>query len=113
VLIPIFFAGPCIFLMNQLVADKETKMRETMKIMSLNSGAYSLSYYFSQFIMVIVVSLILFLCLWLPMNGVETPGDFEKGSEAALIFAVLLFGCSLLSMSMMISAFFTDSKLSS
>jgi hypothetical protein len=47
VLIPIFFAGPCIFLMNQLVADKETKMRETMRIMSLNSGAYSFSYWFS------------------------------------------------------------------
>jgi ABC-type multidrug transport system fused ATPase/permease subunit len=110
--IPIFFAGPCIFLMNQLVVDKETKMREAMRIMSLNSGAYSISYWVSQFIMVAISTVILVLALWLPINNAEIPEDFLAGSVTTLIFSVLLFGSALLSVSMTISSLFTDSKLS-
>ena len=85
-----------------------------MKIMSMNSGAYSLSYWISQFIFVTIMSVIIFLALWLPTKGMELPNDynFVFGSGLILGTAVLLFGSALLSVSMMISSFFTDSKLS-
>jgi hypothetical protein len=52
------------------------------------------------------------MAIYLPTHGVEMPNWFSVGSISGLIFAVLLFACSLLSMSMTISSLFTDSKLS-
>jgi len=41
---PIMFTQGVIFILNQVVADKESKMRETLKIMGLSKGAYGASY---------------------------------------------------------------------
>jgi hypothetical protein len=35
------------FILTQMVADKETKMRETLKIMGLSPSAYAASYLLS------------------------------------------------------------------
>jgi hypothetical protein len=90
-----------------LVADKETKMRESMKIMSLNWFAYSFSYYMTQFLVVCVLALALVLSVWLPIQG-------KSGFGSVLVFAIstLAFGMSLLSLSMWISTLFSDAKLS-
>ena len=42
-----------------MVVDKETKMRETLKIMSMKTGAYGLSYFLTQVIFTLFVALIL------------------------------------------------------
>ena len=47
-LISISFSGACTFLLNQVVIDKETKMKESLKIMSIGRLPYSLSYFISQ-----------------------------------------------------------------
>ena len=115
VLTPIFFASPCVFLINQLVADKETKMRETMKIMSLNQMAYSFSYYVSQLFLTLLMSVILFLAIWLPINSLEGQNISVLifiGSWYHMLCGTLLFGMALQSMSMALSSMFTDSKLS-
>jgi len=46
-LISVSFSGTCAFILNQVVADKETKMKESLKIMSLGRVPYSLSYFVS------------------------------------------------------------------
>ena len=39
------YSSACSFILNQLVYDKENKMRETLRIMSLHRLAYSMSYF--------------------------------------------------------------------
>ena len=48
VLISVSFSGTSAFILNQVVVDKETKMKESLKIMSLGRVPYSLSYFVSQ-----------------------------------------------------------------
>jgi hypothetical protein len=43
----------------QMVIDKETKMRETLKIMSMRTGAYGLSYFLTQVIFTIFTAIVL------------------------------------------------------
>ena len=42
------FSSSCTFILNQIVVDKETKMRESLKIMSASRPAYTLSYFLTQ-----------------------------------------------------------------
>ena len=42
------FAIPARFIMTNMVQDKQTKMRETLRIMSLERVPYSLSYFILQ-----------------------------------------------------------------
>ena len=46
--ITLSFAGSCTFILNQIVVDKETKMRESLKIMSASRLSYTLSYFLTQ-----------------------------------------------------------------
>ncbi len=60
-LITLSFAGSCTFILNQMVVDKENKMRETLKIMSATRTTYTLSYYLTQGTFVLVSSA--FVCI--------------------------------------------------
>lgn len=87
-----------------------------MKIMSLNQFAYSFSYYVSQLLLTLIMSVILFLAIWLPVNSLE--GENEKvtvfiGDWYNLLLGTVFFGMGLMSMAMALSTIFTDSKLSS
>jgi hypothetical protein len=44
---PSAFSMTARFILMQMVLDKQTKMRETLKIMSMKTGAYGLSYFLS------------------------------------------------------------------
>ena len=66
VFIPASFQITSRFILMQMVADKETKMKETLRIMSMKSAAYGLSYFITQFIFIFVIStmmMILFVYL--------------------------------------------------
>ena len=39
------YAGTCCFVLNEVVEDKESRMRETLRIMSLNRWSYAMSYF--------------------------------------------------------------------
>jgi hypothetical protein len=55
------------FILTQIVRDKETKMRETLKIMSLSKSAYALSYYLTQGLFALFTSLILACFFYAPV----------------------------------------------
>lgn len=57
-----------IFILNQMVADRETKMRETLKIMGLGRISYGMSYLAMQGLLALFASVILLFCLWYPIR---------------------------------------------
>lgn len=48
VFIQVVFTAGCRFVLQHPVVDKETKMRETLKILSLKTSVYGFSYFISQ-----------------------------------------------------------------
>jgi hypothetical protein len=54
------FASTLGFILNEMVADKESRMRESLKIMSLNRWSYGLSFFITQGIFAIFTSCFLF-----------------------------------------------------
>ena len=57
ILITISFAASCVFILNQVVVDKENKMRESLKIMSTTRSAYTMSYFLTQALFAVVTAL--------------------------------------------------------
>ena len=91
-------------------------MRETLRIMSLDRWAYALSYFLKQGIFAVFTSIVLFLSFYFSMTV-----DLGKGNEGidknfrqyyTLFFGFVLFGLNIVALAMVLSAFFTDSKLS-
>ncbi len=91
-----------------MVADKETKMRETLKILSTSTSAYTMSYFVSQGLFVILTGLI--VSLGFNFSYGNPVGD--SAPVYVLFLGTILFGLALMSLSMIISTIFTDSKLS-
>jgi len=59
-----------------MVADKENKMRESLKIMSLNRWSYGVSFFLTQGFFAIFTSLMLFISFYISLTvgegGIET-----------------------------------------
>lgn len=90
------------------MVDKETKMRETLKIMSASRSAYTFSYFLCQGFFVLLSSL--FVCVGLEWTYNNTA---NLGAGPKVLFgSVILFGLALVSISMALTTLFTDSKLS-
>jgi len=88
-----------------MVIDKEIKMRETLKILSMQTSAYGLSYFMSQLIFTVVIAFLLtvtFLIL-----------QFVTPVQGLLYFLALVFqGMGMTSFSMALTTIFSDSKIS-
>lgn len=104
----ISFSGACLFILNQVVVDKETKMLETLKIMSTSRSAYTFSYVLSQGIFVVLSGLIVSL----GFNFAYSNPAGDSAPVSVLFLGIILFGLALMSLSMVLSTVFTDSKLS-
>jgi hypothetical protein len=92
------------FVLSEPVVDKETKMRETLRIMSMRSSVYGLSYFITQAIFSLFTTLIVTLTFC--MLRLFSPG------EALLFFISLIFyGLSMIFKSMALSTLFSDSKV--
>lgn len=107
-LVTISFSGACLFILNQVVVDKETKMLETLKIMSTSRSAYTFSYVLSQGIFVVLSGLIVSL----GFNFAYSNPAGDSAPVSVLFLGIILFGLALMSLSMVLSTVFTDSKLS-
>ena len=83
VLVPTAFSLTCRFILMQMVVDKETKMRETLRIMSMKTGAYGLSYFLTQVIFTIFVAIVLTI-IFTVKNMIAT-------SDALPLFVILMF----------------------
>lgn len=109
--ITLSFAGSCTFILNQVVVDKETKMRESLKIMSASRLAYTLSYFITQGLF-IILSTVSVGCafMWAQSNSW---GASKVGAGYDVLFsAIFFFGLALVAMSMALTTLFSDSKLS-
>ena len=92
------------FVLSQLVNDKESKMRETLRIMSLSRVSYSLSYFVMQGLVSILSSVI--MCSWV----VNITYYFPDGGIYYMLVCIL-FGLANISFTMALSTLFADSKL--
>jgi ATP-binding cassette, subfamily A (ABC1), member 5 len=87
-----------------MVVDKETKMRETLRIMSMKSEAYGLSYFITQLIFVVFISLLMTLTF-----GFR---EFLSGMNLVyFFFLMILNGISMTFYSMALTTLFSDSKI--
>lgn len=68
-LTPFMFIQGVIFVLSQMVADRESKMRETLKIMGLGRVAYGISYMFMQGLLALLASIIVMIALYWPIRG--------------------------------------------
>lgn len=83
-------------------------MLETLKIMSTSRIAYTMGYFISQGIFVILTAVI--VSLGFNFSYSNPVGD--SAPVSVLFFGVIMFGLALMSLSMVLSTVFTDSKLS-
>lgn len=107
-LISVSFSAGMVFVLSQLVVDKETRMRESLKIMSMCQTAYGLSYIALQSTFVLFTSIVLTFSFLLGFSNPTETG----GNPWILFFGTLFYGLGLLAEAMLLSTFFSDSKLS-
>ena len=98
------------FILNQVVYDKESRMRETLRIMSLGKIPYMLGYYLTQGFFAFFTSVCLFYAMHFAVT--EPDGNSPLGDPTSLLIGLILYGQSLVALSMALSTLFTDSKLS-
>lgn len=88
-----------------MVVDKETKMRETLRIMSMKTGAYGLSYFLTQLVFVVFISFLMAMTFALV--------GFFEGADNIWFFLLMIFnGIAMTFFSMSITTLFSDSKIS-
>ena len=108
------YVGPCSFIMGQAVAEKENKMRETLRIMSLSRFSYMLANFTSEACHACISSIILFYAYMIPIWMYAVKEDIlYNESPYTLLVALIFNGLSLVSLSLMMSTFFIDSKVAS
>ena len=94
------------YVANEMVRDRETKMKETLKIIGLESWIYSLSFLVQQSFWLI------FPCLSVALSIYFLNVDLLNfGSIVVLFFQFWFYSLGMLSFTMMISNFFSSSKL--
>lgn len=98
--------GSTNYISNEMVRDRETKMKETLKIMGLRPWIYALSFMVQQGIFCI------FPCLAMTIFiKVFNPELVDGVGLTILFFSTWLFSLSMLSLAMVFSNFFSSSKL--
>ena len=106
-MLPIFlrliYIIPLYRLVQNMVGEKETRARESMRMMGLSDSSYWLSWFSYYFIIVTVISL---LCL------IVTSGNVWVHSSKGIIFLFLwLYGLSLFGLSLFVQSFFSQAKV--
>ena len=98
------FVNSVRFLLTQMVSDKESKMKESLKIQSMSTAAYGLSYFliqalFSEITGMIIAIVYVFL------------GYVDSYYTAHFFISLFLFGIAIVLQTMMITTLFSDTKL--
>ena len=82
---PVAFQQSCVFIFNEMVRDRETKMKESLKIMGLNKYMYALSFVIQRGIWVTLTCFIITL-----MTYIYNSDFIGLGQAIQLFFAVWL-----------------------
>jgi len=106
----------CSFILNEMVTDKENRMRETLRIMNLNRWSYALSFFITESIFACFTACILFFSFKAAFSfsfGMEKFVIIEKSDRQYnnLFMGFQLMGFNLVAFSMTLSTCFQDSKL--
>jgi hypothetical protein len=104
--VPFVYQSSTNYVANEMVRDGETKMKETLKIMGLKPWIYSLSFLVQQGLWLIFPCLALTLCIIVEMSEV-----IDGSATAPLFFCFWLYSLGMLSLTMVFSNFFSNSKL--
>ena len=104
--VPLSFLGATRFILQQAVIDKESKMKETLKILSLKTGAYGLSYFLSQSFFTLLTSLL--ITITFGIMGFYS----DLTHSLQFLFVCLWFGLTLNFYSLVQTTLFSDSKIS-
>jgi ABC-type multidrug transport system ATPase subunit len=88
-----------------IVEEKETKMRELMKIMGLRSFAYQMAWF--------LVTFILFFWVAVSETFISSISFLSKSNKLLLFWFFFVFALSEITFSFLISVFFSNSKLAS
>ena len=97
----LIFVVPLYRFIANTVSEKETKIREAMKIMGLDDFPYWLTW-FSYYAIINTVQCIIMILLVLPV--------FEYSNKFLIFLYLWIFGMSLFGFGIFISAFFSTSK---
>lgn len=103
---PFIVQGSTNYISNEMVRDRETKMKETLKIMGLRPWIYALSFLVQQGIFMIFPCF--FMTLFIYMFN---PDLVDEASLMVIFVCTWLFSLSMLSLTMVISNFFSSSKI--
>lgn len=103
---PVAFQQSCVFIFNEMVRDRETKMKESLKIMGLNKYMYALSFMIQRGIWVTLTCFIITL-----MTYIYNSDFIGFGQAIQLFFAVWLLAMGNIGASLVVQNFFSDSKL--
>jgi len=106
VLLPFMFQQSCTYIAGELVRDRETRMKESLKIMGLNTWTYALAMLVQRTIYMIVPTVIVALWILIFLSDV-----YNFGEIFSLFIQMLFLGIGLAAFSMFISNFFSDYKL--
>lgn len=94
---------PVYRLISNIVAEKESKARESMKMMGLTDFSYWLSW-FTYYL--IIVTLITILCLI-----ILTPTVFKNSTTGYVFLYFWIYGISLFGLCMLIQSFFSRARV--
>jgi ATP-binding cassette subfamily A (ABC1) protein 3 len=99
------FFFPSFFLIRGIVVEKETKIREGMRMMGLSDAALFTAWYITYGILFLIIAFFI---------AVTTGLTFFSNSDGGLIFLYFfLFGCTAISLCFLLSTFFSKAKLAS
>ena len=104
--VPFIYQSSTNYVANEMVRDGETKMKETLKIMGLKPWIYALSFMVQQGLWLIFPCLSLTMCLYLFLSDL-----LDGGTVVLLFFCFWLYSLGMLSLTMVLSNFFSNSKL--
>ena len=104
--VPIVFQQSTNYIANTMVKDRETKMKESLKIMGLEPWIYGLSILFQRGLWNIIPSF--FVTLFM---GIFNKGTYEISDFFSLFFMLFFFGMGCCAFTIFIQNFFKDSKL--
>jgi ATP-binding cassette subfamily A (ABC1) protein 3 len=94
---------PVYRLISNIVSEKETKARESMKMMGLSDFSYWLSWFVYYFIIVLIISIASTIIL--------SANVFKYSNKGIIFLYFFIYGLSLFGLCILIQAFFSRARV--
>ena len=94
---------PVYRLISNIVSEKETKARESMKMMGLSDFSYWLSWFVYYFIIVLIISIACTIIL--------SANVFKYSNRGIIFLYFFIYGLSLFGLCILIQAFFSRARV--